>query len=284
MLRFYYVNVYRTICFLSASLSSGDDDELLMEFFFSTIRLFPSSHFPLSNCCCCWRAVEVCLRWIKSEKWKSLRLISITMLQVMTSRCLMELLLGCGRAGRWCEKVQSDGMSIQLFSLAILSTSAWASRNSTYLCYTFCVVCANVSGRISRKSSTVEKCRSQAEKQGIASRALLNVFLLLFSGPSCVWKWKLTGRIISACARQQFLLPFASFKADPFFWMFLLCSCIPWVNEMSGKFILWIMKRMWSRSDVCDEITNNALFLWRCQQNSRVKTRRNIFLIVFDGK
>lgn len=62
-LRFYYVNVYRTICFF-CSLSSGDDDELLMEFFSST---FPSSLYftfirlySLPFSCCC-RAFEICL-------------------------------------------------------------------------------------------------------------------------------------------------------------------------------------------------------------------------------
>lgn len=43
MLRFYYVNVYRTICFFMPQLSPlGDDDELLMDFFVFAVSFFTS--------------------------------------------------------------------------------------------------------------------------------------------------------------------------------------------------------------------------------------------------
>lgn len=64
-----------------------------------------------------------------------------------------------------------------------------------------------VCGIISTKSSTAEKCRSEAEN----SDEELQVERFFFRGRMC----KLTGKIICACACQHFS-PFASFKASLF--------------------------------------------------------------------
>lgn len=164
-LRFYYVNVYRTICFFSASLSSRARVlVMMMNYWWNSFSSLPRRRilFPFlfhsfilwpPSCC---RAIEICLRTNPTP-------ILITMFQsneipIMSSQHQMELFLD-----RWWKT--PSRMPIQLFRVTRNFTVDISTKvQKNVIKYFSMLFAANVSRSIvSGISSTSRKRRCQAE-------------------------------------------------------------------------------------------------------------------------
>lgn len=247
-LRFYYVNVYRTICFFSASLSSRARVLVMMMNYwwnsFSSLPrriLFPSS-IPLFY----FMAAELLPGdWDLSadEADKSDSHLDYDVSIEWDSNYEFTISNGAV-SGQMMEDAEPNANSAVPCDSQFYCRHQHESPEECYKIFSYVVCGKRKQEHRQRNIEHKQKTPMPSRKHRIASRALF------FRG-RCVWKWKLTGRIASACTRQHFS-PFAFFKAslDSLldFYIFVCLCCAHALNGLANVWEVrspfWIMSSM----------------------------------------